>query len=210
MDTLKKSPVSSPWIEDVNIDELDIDVSGTLLTQDPDTGFPDFLIINAAYGSGKPVANGIVCPDEYRVFKPFIDEKCHDAIVGRTLGAKELREVLVNDSEKTIHEESTPIDEQHHFALLPEQIMQLAQLAKEIERVREAFGDRMDSRQNLRQISFSEDHRPCTHGTEQGGVHRYLRTRQLPPGNLQTVIGLDEVRAILVNPFKGTKTLPIP
>lgn len=133
MDTLKNSPVSSPWIEDVNISELNIDVSGTLLTQDPDTDFPDFLIINAAYGPGEQVAHGILCPDEYRVFKPFIDVEFRDAIVGQTLGSKELRELLVNDSANPIHEENTPFDEQHHFALLPDQIMRLAQLAKEIE-----------------------------------------------------------------------------
>ena len=46
MDTLKKSLLSSPWIEDVNTEEFEIGVSGTLLTQDPDTDFPDFLIIN--------------------------------------------------------------------------------------------------------------------------------------------------------------------
>ncbi|MDB4438554.1 PEP-utilizing enzyme, partial [bacterium] len=117
----------------VDIDDLDIDVSGTLLTQDPDTDFSDFLIINAVYGAENPVAHGILCPDEYRVFKPFIDGKCQDPIVGRTLGSRELREVRVNDAKGPVQEERPASGEQHHFALLPRQILQLAQLAKEIE-----------------------------------------------------------------------------
>lgn len=44
--------------------------AGVLFTIDTETGFPDVVLINAAWGLGENVVKGTVDPDQYNVFKP--------------------------------------------------------------------------------------------------------------------------------------------
>ena len=52
----------------------DIGGSGVMFSIDPETGFAEVVVINAAYGLGETVVQGEVDPDEYAVFKPLMDE----------------------------------------------------------------------------------------------------------------------------------------
>lgn len=59
----------------------DLAGAGVLFTIDTDTGFPDAVLINAAWGLGENVVQGTVNPDQYTVFKPFLDDEKLDAII---------------------------------------------------------------------------------------------------------------------------------
>ena len=48
--------------------------AGVMFSIDTDTGFPDVVVINAAWGLGENVVQGTVTPDNYTVFKPLLGE----------------------------------------------------------------------------------------------------------------------------------------
>ena len=52
----------------------DLAVSGVMFSIDTETGFPDVVLINAAYGLGETVVQGSVNPDEFYVFKPTLKQ----------------------------------------------------------------------------------------------------------------------------------------
>jgi len=62
--------------------------AGVAFSLDPETGFQNLVVISAAWGLGETVVQGAVNPDEYAVFKPFLDSK-GQAVITRTLGAKQ-------------------------------------------------------------------------------------------------------------------------
>jgi pyruvate, water dikinase len=102
----------------------DLASSGVLFTLDPNTGFDDVVVIEAAYGFGEPVVQGVVDPDRYVVFKPT------NGIVEKQLGGKSQRMVRRNGGTKL---ESVPDDEQNEFALSDDRIRELATYATRIE-----------------------------------------------------------------------------
>jgi pyruvate,water dikinase len=59
----------------------DIGGSGVMFSIDTETGFDKVVLINAAWGLGENVVQGAVNPDEYQVFKPFLDNEALQPIV---------------------------------------------------------------------------------------------------------------------------------
>ncbi len=112
----------------------DTGIAGTMLTIDPDTGFPKYVIINAAYGIGEFVRHGFICPDEYRVFKPLLSDEKTIPIVEKTIGAKNIRQIDSVDQEDSYIADNT-YDSCHEFALNDTQILQLSHWACQIEHV---------------------------------------------------------------------------
>lgn len=53
----------------------DVGAAGVLFTLEPETGFKDLIVINAAHGLGSSLVQGTITPDEYHVFKPFVFHK---------------------------------------------------------------------------------------------------------------------------------------
>ncbi|WIV65804.1 pyruvate, water dikinase [Natrialbaceae archaeon AArc-T1-2] len=102
----------------------DLASSGVLFTLDPDTGFDDVVTIEAAYGFGEPIVQGVVDPDRYVVFKPTT------GIVEKELGGKSQRMVRRNGGTKL---ESVPEDKREAFALDDDRIRELATYATRIE-----------------------------------------------------------------------------
>ncbi len=106
--------------------------AGVMFTIDTETGFPDAVVINAAWGLGETVVAGTVNPDEYRVFKPLLDREGLEPIVARRLGTK--REMVVTaGGEQTVETRDTPEDKRRRFVLGTEDILQLARWAVAIE-----------------------------------------------------------------------------
>lgn len=104
----------------------DIASSGVMFSIDPDTGFENAIIINAAYGLGETVVQGQVNPDEYVVFKK------NTGIIEKKLGNKEIK--LVRGEERGQHKEvPTSEDERNSFCLNDDQIKELANYARKIE-----------------------------------------------------------------------------
>jgi len=107
--------------------------SGVIFSLDTETGFPDIVIIDAAWGLGENVVQGAVTPDEYRVFKPLLDHHEYKPIIEKSLGAKERKMVYAVGGTKTIRNIDTNRQERRSFVLSEEEILYLARWAKQIE-----------------------------------------------------------------------------
>lgn len=104
--------------------------SGVMFTLDTETGFPDVIVINAAFGLGENVVQGTIEPDEYMVYKPFLKNPKCKPIIEKQLGTKRLKMVYGKRGTKNIR---LTEKEKGKFALSDEQILTLARWAKRIE-----------------------------------------------------------------------------
>jgi pyruvate, water dikinase len=114
--------------------------AGVMFSIDTETGFPRAVLINAAWGLGELVVQGIVDPDEYIVFKPFLDDETKKPIIEKKVGAKE-RKMTFGAGKQPLKTVSTAKSEQHKFVLDDDEIMTLARWADRIER---HYGQPMD------------------------------------------------------------------
>ena len=110
--------------------------AGVMFTIDTDTGFPDTAVINAAWGLGENVVGGEVTPDQYTVYKPFLDDESLTPILERTVGAKEkkLRYAGNADGGDTTENVDTTDAERRAFVLDDADILTLARWGAVIER----------------------------------------------------------------------------
>ncbi len=108
--------------------------SGVMFSIDTETGFPDAIIIDAAWGLGEAVVSGKVDPDEYLVFKPFLSDPAASPIIQKNPGAKQSK-VIYNRSGKSGTETvATSEEEQATFVLNDVEILALARSARQIEK----------------------------------------------------------------------------
>jgi hypothetical protein len=71
--------------------------SGVMFSIDTETGFPDVVLIAAAWGLGER-SSGTVDPDEYMVFKPLLRQGLPAHHRPRRLGGKETKHSLRGDT----------------------------------------------------------------------------------------------------------------
>jgi len=109
----------------------DLGASGVMFTIDTESGFPNVVLINAAYGLGENVVQGTVNPDEYHVYKPGLGQG-HHPIIKRQLGDKALR--MVYDESGGVLNNDVPQDEREQFVLSEDEIVELARQAVAIEK----------------------------------------------------------------------------
>ncbi|HET8628591.1 MAG TPA: phosphoenolpyruvate synthase [Thermomicrobiales bacterium] len=107
--------------------------AGVMFTIDPETGFPDVAVINAAWGLGEPVVQGAVTPDEYQVFKPLLRREGRAPIIGKTRGGQARKLVYTADGGAATAEVATSPDERRAFVLTDDEILQLARWGAIIE-----------------------------------------------------------------------------
>ncbi|MFG5384395.1 phosphoenolpyruvate synthase [Yoonia sp. R2-816] len=105
--------------------------SGVMFSIDTESGFPDAVLINAAWGLGENVVQGAVDPDEYEVFKPFLENEALTPILEKRLGAKEIK--MIHDRDGTPRNVPTSKAERARFVLSDAEILTLARQAKIIE-----------------------------------------------------------------------------
>ena len=105
--------------------------SGVIFTLDTESGFRDVVTVSGAYGLGEFVVQGVVTPDEWTLFKPTLATG-HRAIIGRTLGTKEVRLVYA-DGSKATRSEPTPVEERSRFCLTDDDVLVLGRWACLIE-----------------------------------------------------------------------------
>ncbi len=113
--------------------------SGVMFSIDTESGFPDAVLINAAWGLGENVVQGAVDPDEYQVFKPFLDNADLTPILEKRLGAKSIK--MIHDRDGTPRNVPTSKAERQRFVLNDSEILALARQAKIIE---DHYGQPMD------------------------------------------------------------------
>lgn len=113
--------------------------SGVMFSLDTESGFPDAVLINAAWGLGENVVQGAVDPDEYQVFTPFLDNPDLVPILEKRLGAKAIK--MIHDRDGTPRNVATSKAERASFVLNDAEIMALARQSKIIA---DHYGQPMD------------------------------------------------------------------
>ncbi len=102
----------------------DLGASGVMFTIDTESGFKDVVVINASYGLGELLVQGMVTPDEYMVFKPTL-QAGYSAIIEKKLGRKD-RKMVYGVGQERVKIVNVPLQEQKRFALSDDEILQLA------------------------------------------------------------------------------------
>jgi pyruvate,water dikinase len=110
----------------------DLGAAGVMFTIDPENGFRDVVLINAAYGLGESVVQGTVTPDEVYVFKPTL-LKGYRPILQRTLGTKEIKLVYDEEGSRVTKTVTVPVEDRQRFAISEEDMLELARWGCAIE-----------------------------------------------------------------------------
>lgn len=118
----------------------DIGGSGVMFSIDTESGFDKVVLINAAWGLGENVVQGAVTPDEYEVYKPFLDKPGVVPIVEKQRGAKEKKMIYAGGGAMT-RNVPTSKAERLAYVLDDDEILELARMACTIE---EHYGQPMD------------------------------------------------------------------
>jgi pyruvate,water dikinase len=108
--------------------------SGVMFTIDTETGFPDVVVINGAWGLGENVVKGVVNPDEYRVFKPLLTKDHFIPVIQRNLGTKEHKMIYKTKGKNKTENIKTTDKERVSFVLNEKEILQLSNWAVAIEK----------------------------------------------------------------------------
>ena len=121
----------------------DIGGSGVMFSIDTESGYDKVVLITAAWGLGENVVQGAVDPDEYQVYKPFLDDPALKPIVEKKRGAKEIKMIYGRGGETAPLTRNVPTSkaERAAFVLDDAEILDLARQAVTIE---DHYGQPMD------------------------------------------------------------------
>ncbi|QOW18521.1 phosphoenolpyruvate synthase [Lysobacter ciconiae] len=111
----------------------DVGASGVLFTLDTESGFREVVFITSSFGLGEMVVQGAVNPDEFYVYKPTLAQG-KQAILRRSIGAKQLRMVYSDQPGERVRTEDTPADMRGTFSINDEDVHELARQALIIEK----------------------------------------------------------------------------
>ncbi|MDJ0822792.1 MAG: phosphoenolpyruvate synthase [Paracoccaceae bacterium] len=111
----------------------DIGGSGVMFSIDTESGFDKIVLINAAWGLGENVVQGAVSPDEYQVYKPFLERDGLVPIVHKALGAKEIKMIYGQSGDMATRNVPTSKAERASMVLSDPEILELARAAVKIE-----------------------------------------------------------------------------
>jgi pyruvate,water dikinase len=128
----------------VGIQEMvrsDLAGSGVMFSIDTETGFPQTVLITAAWGLGETVVQGMVEPDEYHVFKPLLGDPTLMPMIEKSLGGKARKMVYARGNDGTCELIDTDARERSSFVLSDAEVLQLARWARVVE---EHYGRPMD------------------------------------------------------------------
>ncbi|GLQ56599.1 phosphoenolpyruvate synthase [Devosia nitrariae] len=111
----------------------DLGGSGVMFSIDTETGFDKVVLINAAWGLGENVVQGIVDPDEYQVFKPLLADNGFSPIIEKRLGEKVVKMVYAKGTPPTRNVPTSKV-ERRAYVLSDSEILDLARWAVAIEK----------------------------------------------------------------------------
>jgi pyruvate,water dikinase len=103
----------------------DLGAAGVLFTLDTESGFPDVVLINSAFGLGESVVKGRVDPDEFLVFKPTLKQGLRP-ILKRAIGAKQEKLVYSTRGERSTRSVPVPPEDQKRLSLADDEVLALA------------------------------------------------------------------------------------
>ncbi len=110
----------------------DLGSAGVMFTLDTETGFRDVVMIDSAFGLGEAVVKGLLNPDEFRVYKPKLQEG-YRPIIKKLLGEKSIKIIYGSSPDHMIKEVPTSNEEYNSFSLIDDEILELARAAVIIE-----------------------------------------------------------------------------
>jgi len=172
----------------------DLAGSGVLFTLDTDSGFPDMVLINAAWGLGENVVQGTVNPDQYSVFKPFLEKDEIDPIIEKSRGSKEKK--MVYAKTKPIKNLNTSREERESFVLTDHEINQLARWGVAIEKHYDTPMDIEWAKDGEQGDLFIVQARPETvHSQKTLGNMKTYTLKQAPENRLVTGLGIGQAIA---------------
>lgn len=111
----------------------DLGGAGVMFTIDTETGFDKVVVIDAAWGLGENVVQGVVDPDEYQVFKPLLANPELVPIIEKRLGGKAQKMIYANTGELVTRNVPTSRAERAAFVLADADILLLGRWACAIE-----------------------------------------------------------------------------
>lgn len=110
----------------------DLAAAGVMFSIDTESGFPEVVLINAAWGLGETVVQGSVNPDEFCVFKPTLRAGFRP-ILKKRLGSKETKLVYDAGGGRMTRTVPVPPDDRRRFCLRDDDVLTLARWACLIE-----------------------------------------------------------------------------
>ncbi len=172
----------------------DLASAGVMFSIDPETGFNNIILITGAWGLGENVVQGTVNPDEFRVFKPLLNQPHLQPIVEKTVGSKEKKLIYAQGTNQQTRQVETSPCERQSLILRDSEILQLAQWANRIE---SHYGRPMDiewAKDGITEELFILQARPETVQSRQGV--EILKTYELKQSNKPILTGLSVGAAI--------------
>lgn len=112
----------------------DLGSSGVMFTLDTETGFPNVVVINAAWGLGECVVQGSVNPDEFVVFKPLLGKRGIVPLIEKNLGRKEIKMIYAKGKRSPVKIRATSVRERGQFALTEREVLKLSSWGVAIEK----------------------------------------------------------------------------
>jgi len=104
----------------------DLAAAGVMFSLDTETGFPDVVFINSAYGLGENVVQGSIDPDEFYVHKPTYRQG-HRAVLRRVIGGKQMTMVCApGRTREATRNVPTPEPERNRFSINDDDVLTLA------------------------------------------------------------------------------------
>ena len=95
----------------------DLAGSGVMFSIDTETGFDKVVLIDAAWGLGETVVQGVVDPDAYQVFKPLLQRRGLKPIVDKKRGEKTVKLIYARGGDRPTRMVSTSLSERQAFVL---------------------------------------------------------------------------------------------
>lgn len=106
--------------------------SGVMFTIDPDSGFPDVIVINSSYGLGENIVKGVVNPDQFYIFKPTF-QKGFDPLIGRFLGTKRQKMIYSVEGSASTKNIAVSKSDAKKQSIAQDEVLQLAKWGIQIE-----------------------------------------------------------------------------
>lgn len=143
--------------------------AGVMFTLEPESGFPDTVVINGSWGLGEYVVKGVVSPDEFTVFKPLLKDESLWPILKKELGSKNKK--LVYDPKGQTKSLKTSQIEQESFCLSDSEVQVLSRWGVIIEQEYNSPMDIEWAKDGESHIIYIVQARPETiHSNESKGI----------------------------------------
>jgi pyruvate,water dikinase len=120
---------------------LNSECAGVMFSIDTETGFPDVVVINGAWGLGETIVKGTVTPDSFMVYKPLLVQSRLKPIIEKQCGSKLQKMLFSSSSQQPTITLDTTLDERISLVLSDDEILTLARWAVKIE---QHYGCAMD------------------------------------------------------------------